>query len=102
MTLKAIADRDGEVETSPLYRGWERQHPVIAQLIRDRRDLLSIVTDLQTELRELDRAVSEYANTHRPRRERRPRGTPVGHPNAAPTALGIVTALAASGEPAER
>lgn len=63
MTLKAIADRDGEVETSPLYRGWERQHPVIAQLIRDRRDLLSIVTDLQTELRELDRAVSEYANT---------------------------------------
>jgi hypothetical protein len=38
--LAEIEARDREVDTSPTWRGWETQHPVIAQLVRDRRALL--------------------------------------------------------------
>ena len=37
----AIEARDAEIDTSPLWRGWEHQHPVIAQLVLDRRRLLA-------------------------------------------------------------
>ena len=38
-----IQARDREVDTSPLWRGWETQHPTIAQLVRDRRALLALL-----------------------------------------------------------
>lgn len=47
--LAAIRERDAEVDTSPLWRGWEDQHPTIAQLVRDRRALLALVTATPTE-----------------------------------------------------
>jgi hypothetical protein len=44
-SLDAIRARDAEVDTSPLWRGWETQHPTIAQLVRDRRALLMLLGD---------------------------------------------------------
>lgn len=45
----AIKARDAEVDASPLWRGWEDQHPTIAQLVRDRRLLLGAIDQTPTE-----------------------------------------------------
>ena len=46
---EAIEARDAEVDTSALWRNWENQHPVIAQLIIDRRRLLAALRVAETE-----------------------------------------------------